>query len=365
MKRGTKLRCHVCHKTIDNISNFCKHCGAKIRTLKRGPRKCPNCKKEVEDFSTYCRHCGTSLMKKTKLTGAKVLTYFLTFVLLLVVLFVFYTSLSKIGPPPEKELGKVEPKTELISVTCSWEDNLFKVCQTSSWEGGSYARGYIPGGEDLEISPRQYNNFFVYCQKVGKDEGFRVVRTVLYDEANNVLKDTGKGVECTSMVRGEVAEPQTYNFNKYSWFRAMRTTGYSDGSGSIILEFPGIVDSCQINGTYRIDDDPRSRVRQYCEGATGNLYGYADIFRQYVTNDPGSFIWDGKSRQDPIPGTHERYSIYISTCDNLFYQQRRYYVNAVLSGFRTKKLVLDWTYKDEANKPAVDVFFNLNCQVRE
>ena len=362
MKRGKHFRCHICHKVIDTVSNFCKFCGAKIRTLKRGVRKCPNCKKEVEDFSTYCRHCGANLIRSPKKTGAQILTYILLVLLLLVALFIFYTSLSKLGPP-EKLETKLEPKAEIVSTTCNWETNSFRICQTSSWEGGSYAKGYIPGGEDLEISPRQYNDFFVYCQRIGNEEGFRVVRTIIYDEQNNILKDIGSGVECRP-TRVPV-ESRIYNFNNYGWFTAERTTRYSDGSGTVVLEFPDEVVSCQINGTYRINDDPRARLRQYCDRATGVFDGYADVFRQYVTSDPNFFIWDGKIKQDPLPTMHDGYSIYLNTCDNLFYQKRRYYVHAKLSGFRSKILKLDWVYKDEANKPKVDVFFNLNCQLKE
>lgn len=364
MKRGKNLRCHVCHKPFDPNSNFCKFCGAKIRTIRKGVRKCQNCKKEVEDFSSYCRHCGTSLARGKKLTSAKVLTYILSFILLLTVLFIFYTSLSKIGPPEREQLQQ-EPTAELLSVTCNWETNSFKICQTTSWRGGSYAKGYIPGGESLELSPSQYSDFFVYCQDVGKDEGFRIVKTMLYDENGIVLKDVGKGVECKGIKeRISKVKELFYDFNKYGWFRAIRT-GYAEGSGTVALEFPGNIMSCEINGTYKIDNDPRADIRQYYDGAVGSFFGYADAFRQYVTTDPAMFLWDNKVRDDPLPTMHDGSIVYIDTPDNLFYQRRRYYVSARLSGIRSRTLRLDWTYKDEANKPAVDVFFNLNCKIRE
>ncbi len=156
---------------------------------------------------------------------------------------------------------------------------------------------------------------------------------------------------------------KTYDYTKSFWIHTTQNFKGAEGFGITTLEFPDTVNQCLVQGTWTVDNDPRARLPGYCDRATGSYSGYADAYRQYVTNDPDYFRWDGKINHDPLPQSYPDYFLYMMTCSTDYYRDNKNIISAYLSGFGTKNLQIEWSYKDNTNKPAVDFFGTLDCEL--
>lgn len=156
---------------------------------------------------------------------------------------------------------------------------------------------------------------------------------------------------------------RTYEYTKSFWVRAIQNVKTAEGYGITTLAFPDPVNHCFADGTWEIDNDFRARLTGYCDRATGSFDGYADAYRQYVTNDPDYFRWDAKISQDPPPQTYDSSFLYMHTCSTDYYRDNKNVVYATISGFGTKNLQIEWFYKDNTEKPAVDFIGTLTCEL--
>jgi len=61
-------KCPNCDKTVEALSNFCKHCGHDIASFgRRISKKCPECKAFIDPVAKFCRHCGEGLHQLAKM----------------------------------------------------------------------------------------------------------------------------------------------------------------------------------------------------------------------------------------------------------------------------------------------------------
>lgn len=327
------------------------------------------------------------------------LLYFITTLLIILILAIIisyplYNQPSSIAPEGPQSLS-------LDSTTCAWKplEKSYEICASISWEGTDalYVKPFIPGGEPLETVQKYYTKQFVYCQLAGIEDGYRVVRAMLFD-GQTLLRDIGKGVSC----EGKLPSPQqplplekkayvysakaqffasmdTENFRsgeswREAWLQAFNKTttqessrsGRASAYGTYILQFPDVVESCTFDGTWITDDDPFGRQRQYCHDAMGSFHSYADAYTQYVTNDPGYFTWAGVSKPtvNPPATYYPGYVLFMNTCSNDYYRQPLYYMRAVADGFGTKDITLIWEYYDDETKPQVTFLFNATCTLQ-
>lgn len=303
----------------------------------------------------------------------KHLLYIITFLLIILVLVVFFSfPLSyKSSEPP---LSTNTYSIEIPSLSCTWEKDSFIVCATVTWSGDDtlFAKGYIPGGESLESSPPQTTSPFIYCQSVGAEEGYRVVRAMLYS-STGLVRDIGQGVSCTGASPSVPIIPPLTSTYKQIALAGFRTyapdASSSKGAGNFTKTFSDPVDSCTFTGSWVTDND-RFNHRGFCHNARGTFTGYADASEQYVVNDPDLFYWADLShgQLNPPAQRYEDYSFWVELCDDAYYRPNhvpRYFVQGRIEGFDTKTLSFVWDYRDESNaRPAVDFSIDLTCVLK-
>ncbi len=306
----------------------------------------------------------------------KHLLYIITFLLILLVLVVFFSFPLSYTPSDETiSLPTSSYSLEIPSLSCTWETDSFLVCATVAWSGADalFAKSYIPGGESIESSPPQTASPFTYCQSAGAEEGYRVVRALLYS-STGLVRDIGQGVSCTGTSPSQpipiISKPATSIFTTTADFRTYsRETSYSRGSGNFIRIFPAPVESCTFSGSWITDNDLFNH-NGFCHRARGTFEGYADAYEQYVTNDPDLFYWADLSQPqlNPPAQRHADSSFWMELCDDEYYRSNhapRYGVQGRIEGFGTKTLSFVWDYFDDSNaRPAVDFNFALTCVLR-
>ena len=295
------------------------------------------------------------------------LLYIITILLIFIVLFVVFSypfTYQTTQPVPIQSTYALT----VNAASCTWKDNAYEICETVSWQGTSatYAKGYIPGGEQIETSPSHTSSPFTYCQTVGTESGYRIVRALLYDQ-EGLVKDVGKGVSCEPQPVQPTppARQRTYTMVVNGSFSTHPPLGSSKpfAQGIYTKTFPDKVTSCTIRGRWITDDDLFGSRRQFCHGAEGTFTASADATEQYVTNDPNYFSWSGlsKAKSNPPPTTYEGYIMYMHICDNNYHREPRYYARSTVTGFDTKTLTFDWEYFDDETQPAVNFIFQLDC----
>ena len=362
MKRGA--RCVHCSSPIPHGANYCHHCGRRTRGLHEALKLCPHCKKQVDVLSTYCKHCGTTLTGKKQPSPLSFLLHIVVFLVILLGLFLLYTY-----PRPLQEQQEELPLSATVSLselTCAPTTKGFDVCGKVSWEGGAYAKAYIPGGEELDISKKQ-SGPFTYCQSVGSEEGLRVFRAFVYDSQEHVVADRGEGVSCVKKAPVIITPPSTYLFTKKVQFFTENQFQRPEGRGNVPVSFPDPVLSCTLEGTWKTDNmvlGSLGRPQLYCHDARGTFTGQLAFTKQSVTTDAGPFLWDSMTLIDPLPTTYEGYIAYMRTCDTQYLAKERYFTSVQARGMGTDTLVLDWYYKNDDTQPRVDFSLDFICQLR-
>tara|TARA_Y100000310_G_scaffold1020_1_gene1423 strand:+ start:19863 stop:20903 length:1041 start_codon:yes stop_codon:yes gene_type:complete len=316
------------------------------------------------------------------------LLYIITILLAIIILAIVLNNQS-INKVPTKNL-ETQATLTIDSATCEWDETQYKICESISWnaEAGSYVKPYIPGGELLDEVQKQYSKQFNYCQHVGTESGYRIVRAMLYDK-QGLLKDMGKGVSCEAkkITTQKTNTKRTYNYkdslqfiatldstnirNTDPWYAKLNkkpnqkitVSRRSYAQGYYIETFPDSVQSCTITGTWVTDNDHLGRQRRYCHEAKGTFVGYADAENQYVTNDPTYFPWEGESKPkvNPLPKDYPNYAFYMNTCNTNYYTEQKYYFRGTIEGFGTKELTFNWEYFDDETRPQVSITINLDC----
>ena len=301
----------------------------------------------------------------------KHLLYLITFLLILLVLVVFFSFPLSYTPNNNIPSPTASYSLEIPSLSCTWEKDSFTLCATVVWSGADalFAKSYIPGGESLESSPPQTASPFTYCQSIGAEEGYRVVRAMLYS-STGLVRDIGQGVSCTATspllpllpsTTSNTLQTLTIGFRTYARERSSPT-----GSDIFTKTFSSSVQSCTFVGSWITDNDLYSH-NGFCHNAKGTFEGYADAYEQYVVNDPDLFFWADLSQGqlNPFPQRYDGYSMWMELCDDQYYRSNhipRYGVQGRIEGFGTKTLSFVWNYRDDSNaRPAVDFSFDLTC----
>jgi len=259
-------RCRSCKRTLEGSSTFCKHCGKKIKYPSVKNVTCPSCRERIDMISTFCKHCGAHLRKfiHTHHLG-KLLNFIIFLLIALILIIVFSYPLYQYQPIT----GESEATITIDTLSCTWEEDHYEVCETISWTGDTktYAKGYIPGGEILEAVTSHYDAPFVYCQPVGTEDGQRVARAMVFD-TQGLIKDIGKAVFCERQTTAQPDEPsqkgdEPSQKGKYTHiietgFVGQKPLGRSltsRANGSYEVAFPDVVRSCDFSGTWIVDDD--------------------------------------------------------------------------------------------------------------
>ena len=371
-------KCAHCDKVIEPTSSFCKHCGAS-GFPKKFSRKhhCPSCKGVIEEFSRFCKHCGSNVDTFLHSKTIRFLMYSVLFLVVVLTLLLFFapTSFDGLGAvngngKTEIEIGK--PFIKMSEEICSWQDGSFRACVNVNWKGGEgdYIGCDFSGSGSGGKSGGIYQSPFTCCENVGDDEGLKLVRSYLFDKKGDVYGEDTISVECDGrpFVPSPIKNVEKISYEKSFWFTAKKTFGHGDGEGTVFVNFPGNVQSCEINGRWKTNNqytDSSGGNTGYCHRAEGIFYGNSDAYGQEVFSDPDEFIWAGYGYPEvnPVGKLHESYGIYLYTCDPQYYQKNRYYVDGVFSGFGTDVLRVDWSYFNEYPRPHVDVFVDLKCEI--
>lgn len=295
---------------------------------------------------------------------------FLTLVLLIALgLSFFYLPLREQGIRQTVEPEQKPAAVSVSDVRCTPTAPGFRVCGDVRWGGGAYAKAYIAGGEALEDSPQQAEPF-TYCQPVGAQPGFRLFRAFVYNQQGTVLVEQSEGVSCERPSPVTPAVSDLYSYTKKAQFSTESQFGRPEGTGTVSVSFPDSVVSCEVNGTFFMDDGGRKMgkatigIQEYCHGATGTLSGVLTGLRQWVMVDPSRFRWDDGMVIDPPPSTYEGYLAYVPTCDLQYQTKQRYYTTVVARGLGTRELVLDWYYKNDDTQPRVNFDLDFRCLLR-
>ncbi len=403
MKEEKGLKCHKCSGIIDEISVFCKHCGAPVRKLIKGiEKRCPKCRTIIDEISVFCKHCGVNVERFAKRSLVWFLNFVIVLILIGIVIAVFFglmkLDFDKLDYTEILELKDV--KIEVEKLECNWKQDHYEVCESVFWSGGDYAKGYIAGGESLENSEEQLSERFVYCQDAGKDDGFRIARAVVYDDGN-IVKDFGEGVECKGKRVDEKKEitpkvvEEVFDFANEFEFIAKRTTRENYGEGVYEILLPEEPESCEISGNWITKESSfsaRAGLSQYCDGASGSFVGYWNENSQMVISDADMFNWagSGKGARDPDPLTFNDYAVYLYSCDSKYYDEPRVnpsYVRARLKiveeeerfsrggaeeykrifGIEGPKneLLLEWEYYNKETVPDVEINGVVKCKIKE
>lgn len=372
MGKKKTVRCAYCHHVIDSTSQFCRHCGHRVRRLVK-ETLCPKCGKYAEHLAAYCNHCGFKIHRAggQRVTFVHILRYFVSLLLVVLVLIIFFTILYKQEERRSLETQQVAVPNSFLNIAalqCEKAQQAFRVCGTYSWKGavGDYVTVHVPRAQIEESVPFTLE-FFEHCSDVNAEEGFRVVRMVLYNEQGVVLDQVSKGVLCKDEeVKLPVPSRRVSDVTKRGRFRAEQTTTYNRGFGTTILTFDGPIQECAFDGSYEVDDSPalRSRITGRCDKARGTFFGTVTKRRQSVTNDPGAFAWDYKSVTDPEPETVDGYFFAMKSCDPSYHRGTAHHIVARLHGIGTSTLTVAWEFDDDAPDRAAEVSYTLHCKVQ-
>lgn len=366
MKRGI-AKCVHCGAQIPSGANYCHHCGRRTRGLHTALKLCPHCKKQVDGVSTYCKHCGRSLSGKKPASPLSFMMHILVFLIILLALFLLYTY-----PRPLQEVPEELPASASVSLrdlTCTPTARGFDLCGNIAFEGGSYAKAHIPGGEELDAAEKHYESF-TYCQSIGSEEGMRVLRAFVYDEHDNLITDRGEGVSCDRPDVTPFVQASPYAYEKFVQLYTENQFDRPEGQGQMVVQFPDPVLSCVITGDFDIDDGARKTgtkttgTQQYCDGAHGSFSGQLTFAQQHTLVDADPFLWDSVALIDPEPTAYADYIAYARTCDTQYRIKERYYTSVRTRGVGTDTLILDWYYKNDDTHPRVFFNFDFACQLR-
>lgn len=363
-------KCTHCSRPVPAAANYCHFCGTPVRGNTKKYIYCVQCGRINDHVSTYCKHCGSSLGLQKKKTHP--LAYALLFLLVIFIVLLFVSWPSP-RPSPAKQIVPSGSLT-ILETTCLPEDDGFRVCANVQRQDGAYFKVHVPGGKDLDNAERQLVDRAVVCEHVGGEEGYRVVRSVLYDASDAVIQDVGRGVLCEKKQETQtlgVPPPPALRLSSvvvHKQFTARDAFRRGRNSGSFTLDFPSDVQSCQFTGTWLTEMSPvfgfgsfdTTPLPQYCHKGPGELVGFFDATTQWVTSDPGYYGWADGPAYDPDPESYTGKMLYVKTCDRQYSGPVRYFVDATVSGVETPTLVVDWTYRDDNLSPSVlfDLFFN-------
>jgi len=366
-------RCPNCQSIVNENAKFCNHCGHNLVPHKHtGTHKCPNCKGTIEGFSRYCKHCGSNIDTLGHSKFVKVLLYFIIFLVLALALLIFFspTLVNKdyADTSVDLEIGVKEPFLKLNNAVCTWEDDSYTLCANVNWEGdtGDYVRcGFAGNLNDKKL----YSSPLTCCDDVGDKEGTKLVRAFLYDSEGNSYADDSLSVLCageTIKQSGIKPVPKTTtNYKKSFWFTAKPRGTPADGSGTVQIDFPNKVKSCEISGRWVTTKAFLESEAGYCVGGEGTFFGHADYTGQSVFSDPGIFQWAGNEKEllNPAGKLHDEKGIFMYICDLNYQNEPRYYVQGEFTGFETSTLFLNWEYYSSYPKPNVDVFIDMDCEL--
>ena len=263
---------------------------------------------------------------------------------------------------------------DISDASCKWNGQAYEVCMNVDWSGviGSHAKAYITGGQSLDLTPKQYEKSFAYCDDAGDRDGTYGGGVYIYDTHQRVVAVNNKAqVSCNR--EKEVSENVfTKSFN----FQAWKTEGFKHGSGNkgegvVSIDLSREPESCELEGRWKTDNKKYKtlgRPQLYCHNAEGTTYGHVDSTGQYVINDANLFRWAGGSEpaSDPLPEKTNDYILHLWTCDFLYYapMDKRYYARAYVENFGSKNLELHWEYFNDDTLPAVDFFLDLTCNLK-
>lgn len=368
VRRGE--RCSYCGKSIHKGANYCHYCGKNRHAGHAQHHRCPSCKRLIEHGTKYCNHCGFDLTKKKPHQPRHFLFHISLFLFVLSGIFLLYSYPTSI-PSEQIPVEDHSPEASLLisDMSCSSEGAGFRLCGTISWEGGSYAKAYIPGGRTLENAEQHFQPF-VFCDSLDSEDGLRFLRSFLYDQQGRIVAEASQSQLCEKKQESPLP-PKYYTFSRTLQFLTHKTIGKYEGFGTVSTTFPDPLLSCSLTGNFSTLDGRNKpearppRATQYCDGASGAFSGMLTALRQAVTVDPAPFIWDSQIFADPEPTTHSNYMLYAYTCDTQYYTKRRYFTNAVARGIGTRTLTLDWYYKNDDTQPYVLFTVDLVCQLQE
>ncbi|HLD02218.1 MAG TPA: hypothetical protein VJC07_00775, partial [Candidatus Nanoarchaeia archaeon] len=155
------------------------------------------------------------------------------------------TAVSQEIGPEEAALEEVD--INIVGSYCIYTGERFKACERIVWQGGTYAKGYITGGETLKLSSEQHVNEFIYCQDLDKP-GKKAANAYLFDEKGKLLTTHfGTKVDCNT---------QTTTFNEEEFYNKPvpkeEPEIISEPEEEIIVEMPlpeGVtVDEIEVDG---------------------------------------------------------------------------------------------------------------------
>lgn len=369
MDSDKKVRCTHCHKAVDLSSNFCNHCGNRIKSIKYKAIKCNKCGKESDSLHTYCPHCGNGLKAGGSMAALSRVLSVIAGIAIVVLIFMI-----AFGDIKGKNNGVQDVQStlsvDLSDLSCKWEGNLYKICGKAAWngKGGSYLKIYVPGA-DIGDSEVIYKNNEQFCYRSDDKDGFKVVKGVIYDQNGNSIHESGVGVECsgkTSEIKKPTKTKKEYNFQKKMQFSMYSNLRNEESDGVISFVFPDDVIKCKYDGRFLINDYTFTAIKSYCDGGNGEMSGSANALTQNVITDPGLFFWNGKVKANPEPVYHEGYLTYVDICSNDYYNKKENYAKAKISGFGTNVLTVGWNYYDkERRKRNIDVSYDMDCVLKE
>ena len=173
-----------------------------------------------------------------------------------------------------------------------------------------------------------------------------------------------------SSITGAAVGEDTFkdNVDFMAWRTTMSQGRYGEGTFSVQL--PKEPEYCELEGKWKVNHRVLKKLGRpifHCDGAEGSFSGYIDKSVQYSVNDAGNFRWAGATEAafDPAPERAEGYVLQMWTCDHLYYTDTgpRNYVKLWVENFG-KQTDFQWEYLDDDRQPAVDVFFELSCKLK-
>ncbi|HLD02286.1 MAG TPA: hypothetical protein VJC07_01135 [Candidatus Nanoarchaeia archaeon] len=259
-----------------------------------------------------------------------------------------------------------EDSITVHSATCEWNIDHFDICAYVTWTSDTstdYVKTVIAGGEDLAHTPKQLASPFSYCQNVGKDEGRRAIHSYLFDRANlNTVSDLDNTIQCKR------TKLETNKFTKRMFFRIAEKHRRESSEGTFrVTGMDGTPVACKFEGEWVTDNrGAATGPTLYCDKARGIFSGYADLGIQSTTVDPSAFRWKGGTRSyifDPLRYSEEGYFFSAYLCDMRNYDDHEHFARAYIQNFEKEGILIKWEYFNDETSPAVDVIFDLTCDV--
>lgn len=259
-----------------------------------------------------------------------------------------------------------EDSVTVQSATCDWNEDHFDLCAYLTWTSDTptdYVRVTIAGGEDLAHSPKQLVSPFSYCQDVGKDEGRRAIHAYLFDRADfYTASDLDNTIQCKR------SKLETTEYTRRMFFRIEEKHRRERSEGTFhVTGMGGTPVACKFEGEWITDNRASSTGSTlYCDKAKGTFSGYADLGIQTTTADPAAFRWKGGTGSyifDPVKYKEEGYFFSAYTCDSRNYDDKEHYARAYIKNFETDGILIQWEYFNDETSPAVDVIFDLTCDI--